>query len=71
MKKIQRTITLVIDAEYDEAKASEEHASNEMCDLAVCPHFNTISDGVHLTKVTLMEDDEPILTEDENGVDYY
>lgn len=71
MQTIQRTITLVIEAEYDETKADEELASNEMCDLAVSPHFNTISDGVHLTKVTAMEDGEFLWSEDENGVNYY
>lgn len=70
MRKIQRTITLVIEAEYDETKTNEEWASDEMCYLAVRPNFGTVSNGVHLTQVTLMEDGELILTEDEHGFNH-
>lgn len=70
MRKIQRTITLVIDAEYDEKIADEESANDEMYYLAVRPNFGTVSNGVHLTQVTLMEDGELILTEDEHGFNH-
>ena len=70
MQKIQRTVTLVIDAEYDETKTDMESAMDEAYYLAVRPNFGTVSNGVHLTQVTLMEDGELILTEDEHGFNH-
>lgn len=70
MKKLQHIVTLVIDVEYDEAKASPAEARTEAYNLAARPNFHTISNGVQLSRVTVMEDGKAIMYEDANGINY-